>query len=298
MPDVIALAGGTGFTGRRVAAGLADARGAAALRCLVRAESDTSVLPAGVPTVRGDLGDAESLSAWLEGADALVYVASMGFGHVPAVVAAAESAGVRRAVFVSTTAIRTRLPAPSKSVRIAAEDAVRDSSFASTILRPTMIYGAPGDRNMERLLRAVARWPLVPVPGTGRYLIQPVHVDDLSAAIVSATLTIAASGREYDLSGDAPLSFDDTLRTAGRALGRHVRLIHVPLRPVAFILRCMESVGLRPRVTEEQVLRLAEDKAFAHVDATRDLAFNPRSLETGLAAEARLLALVPSGDSA
>ena len=297
MTDVIALAGGTGFTGRRVAADLAEAGGSVALRCLVRAESDTSVLPSGVATIPGDLGDASSLAEWLEGAGTLVYVASMGFGHVPDVIAAAEAAGIRRAVFVSTTAIRTRLPAASKVVRTAAEDAVRASNLAWTILRPTMIYGAPGDRNMERLLGAVARWPVIPVPGNGQHLIQPVHVDDLANAIVAAALTETAAGREYELSGAAPLSFDDTLRAAGAALRRHVRMVHLPLRPIAFVLRCAERIGLRFRVREEQILRLAEDKAFAHDEAARDLSFSPRSLESGLAAEARLLDLVPDGDA-
>src|SRR6185503_9539334 len=156
----------------------------------------------------GDLGDAASLDAWLDGCDALVYVASMGFGHVPGVVAAANAAGVRRAVFVSTTGIFTRLAAPSKSVRVAAEDCVRASRLAWTILRPTMIYGARGDRNMERLLRRVAKpWPIV-VPGNGRALIQPVHVDDLADAIVAAFRASTAERREYDVSGRAPLSLD------------------------------------------------------------------------------------------
>ena len=162
----VALAGGTGFTGRRVAARLV--RQGLALRCLVRAGSDRSSLPAGAEAVVGDLGDVASLGRWLAGCESLVYTASMGFGHVPGVIAAAEAAGVRRAVFVSTTAIFTRLAASSKGVRVAAEDAVRASRLAWTIVRPTMIYGAPGDRNMERMLRSLARWPFVLVPGNGK----------------------------------------------------------------------------------------------------------------------------------
>lgn len=284
-----ALAGGTGFTGRRVAARLATS---GAVRCLVRAGSDRSVLPSGVECVVGDLGDAASLGAWLGGCDSLVYVASMGFGHVPGVVAAA---GVRRAVFVSTTGIFTRLPAPSKAVRVAAEESVRKSRLAWTILRPTMIYGAPGDRNMERLLRRVAKpWPIV-VPGDGRALIQPVHVDDLADAIVAALRAPAAERKEYNVSGRAPLSLDATIDAASAAVGRRHAKIHLPLRPVAATLHAFESLRLPIPIKSEQVMRLAEDKAFPHGDASRDFGFAPRAFEDGIADEARALGLAETG---
>ena len=57
------------------------------------------------------------------GCDALVNLASLGFGHAPAIVGAAVGAGLDRAVFVSTTAVTTTLPARSKAVRLAAEQA-------------------------------------------------------------------------------------------------------------------------------------------------------------------------------
>jgi len=289
----VAVAGATGFTGRRVAARLAAS--GQSLRCLVRAASDRSALPAAAEPVTGDLGEAAALGEWMRGCDSLVYVASMGFGHVPGVVAAAEAAGVRRAVFVSTTGIFTRLPAPSKAVRVAAEESVRASRLAWTILRPTMIYGAPGDRNMERLLRQVARRRIVFVPGDGRSLIQPVHVDDLAAGIVAASASAAAERREYNVSGRASLSLDATIAAAATALGKRRTIVHLPLPPVAATLRVFEFLRLPIPLKSEQVLRLAEDKAFAHDDASRDFGFAPRAFEEGIAEEARAMGLSGAG---
>ena len=290
---IVAMAGATGFTGQRVASRLAAE---ASLRCLVRPTSDRSVLPDGVDVTVGDLSDESALRELMECADDLVYTASMGFGHIPAVVAAASDARIARAVFVSTTGIFTRLPAPSKSVRLAAESAVMESGLDWTIVRPTMIYGAPGDRNMERLLQKVSTARFVPVPGSGRHLIQPVHVDDLADGITAAWRTRTAVGRAYDLSGAAALSLNDAIDSVARILGRRVRRIHAPLGPVAWLLGLTERIGLRLPIKREQVLRLAEDKAFAHADATRDLAFAPRAFEEGITAEARALGLI-AGDA-
>jgi nucleoside-diphosphate-sugar epimerase len=266
------------------------ARGAAPV-CLVRRRSDLAALPDGAVRREGDLDDAASLDRWLAGCRSLVYCASMGFGHVPGVLAACERAGVGRVVFVSTTALFTGLPAPSKAVRTAAEDAVRSSALRATIVRPTMIYGARGDRNVERLLRFVTRWPVVPVPGDGASLVQPVHVDDLAAAIVEAWARDVAVGRAYALSGAAPLALDAVIDAAAAACGRRRRKLHLPLGPVAWLLGAVEALGLRPRIRREQVLRLAEDKAFAHDDAARDLGFAPREFAVGVREEARALGL-------
>ena len=83
---------------------------------------------------------------------------------MPAIIAAAEQAGIGRAVFVSTTAVTTALPSPSKQIRLAAERQIRYSRLQWTIIRPTMIYGAAGDRNLSRLLRLLSRTRALPCP--------------------------------------------------------------------------------------------------------------------------------------
>ena len=129
--------------------------------------------------------------------------------------AAARAAGIDRAVFVSTTAVTTRLPARSRSVRLMAEEQIRESGLKWTILRPTMIYGAPGDRNLSRLLTLLPRVPVLPVPGGGRHLQQPVHVADVAGAVLSAVERPESAGTTYDVAGPEPLSFAELLRICG-----------------------------------------------------------------------------------
>ncbi len=287
------LIGGTGFLGSYVAARLAGPD----LVALVRPTSDRAVLPPDVATRSGDLDDLASLDRMLEGVDGVVYCASMGFGHVPPLVRRLEAAGVRRAVFVSTTAIFTTLPARSRAPRLAAEAAVQRSRLAWTILRPTMIYGSGRDRNISRLLRLLRRSPVFPVFGDGRALHQPIFVEDLADAVVSALGSQPAVGRTYDLAGAQPLPYADLLRAAARAVGRDVRLVHVPLGLALFGARLARRLPLPMPITPEQVLRLAEDKAFDYSAAVRDLGFRTRTFEEGVRIEAASLGLAPSSHS-
>jgi nucleoside-diphosphate-sugar epimerase len=217
----------------------------------------------------------------LDDVDTLVYCASMGFGHIPRLVEQLQSAGVRRGVFVSTTAIFTRLPATSLAPRLEAETAVESSTLDWTILRPTMIYGTAGDRNISRLLRFLARWPFF--PQCGNALWQPIYVEDMAEAVVGALDTPATVGHAYNLAGAYPLRFDDLVRTAARTLFRRVLLVRVPL------IAAVAAARVTRVVSTEQVRRLAEDKAFDYAEATRDFGFQPRSFAEGVRLEARSL---------
>jgi uncharacterized protein YbjT (DUF2867 family) len=281
------VTGGSGFLGvhvvpRLVAAGFE-------VTALARSAAAAAVVTAGgAEAMAGDLDDPASLDAAFlaSGAEALVNLASLGFGHAPAIVAAAEEAGMKRAVFVSTTAVATTLDSRSKSVRLAAEETVRASGLEWTILRPTMIYGSARDRNMARLLRLVGRVPVVPLPGGGRRLQQPVHVDDLAAAVVAALTTRAAVGQVYDVAGPEPLTLRQVVLDAGEALGRRPRTVTVPLAPLIGLARIYERTTSTPRLKAEQLQRLAEDKVFDIAAARRDLGYAPRSFAQGIREQA------------
>lgn len=285
----IHVTGASGFLGGSVVPRLVDQGHAvsALARSSIAAERVEAL---GAAPISGDLDDAASLdSAFVASeADALVNLASLGFGHAPAIVAAAEEAGIKRAVFVSTTAVFTTLAAGSKAVRLAAEQVVHDSALDWTIVRPTMIYGTPADRNMARLLKLLRRSPVMPLPGGGRRLQQPVHVDDLAQAIVAAVESPLAAGRDYDLAGPEPLSLREVISQAAAAVGRSPRLVAVPLVPAVAALGLYERLASNPRITSEQLRRLGEDKAFDITDARRDLNFDPRPFAVGIAEEAAM----------
>jgi uncharacterized protein YbjT (DUF2867 family) len=250
------------------------------LTVLARPTSNQSVLPRGVEVRYGALEDA---TLPLEGIASVVYCASMGFGHVPSVVRQLESAGIQRAVFVSTTAIFTSLSSQSRALRLEAEAEVTNSELEWTILRPTMIYGTSRDRNISRLLRYLARWPIFPLCGNALW--QPIYVADLADAVVAALSSTRAVGQSYNLAGACPLRFASLVRVAAASLSRRVTLVPVPLSAAVLAARVTRVV------TSEQIRRLTEDKAFDWSAALRDFGFRPRSFAEGVRLEARELGL-------
>lgn len=285
------VTGGSGFLGGYVLREAAR-RGHQTV-ALARSETAAAAVTAlGARPVTGDLDDPRSVANAFarSGCDVLVNLASLGFGHGLGIVAAAELAGMSRAIFVSTTAVTTTLAARSRQVRLAAEQQVRESALDWTILRPTMIYGDAGDRNLSRLLLLLRRTPVLPVPGGG-HLQQPVHVADVADAVLAAARCPAAAGHTYDVAGPEPLTFSELLRISARAVASRTRFVPVPLFPVIAAARGYELLSGSPRIRAEQVRRLTEDKAFAIDDAVRDLDYAPRSFADGIRAEAAAMGL-------
>jgi uncharacterized protein YbjT (DUF2867 family) len=285
------ITGGSGFLGGYVLREAAE-RGHEVVALARSQTAARAVTALGGRPVLGDLSDARSLvDAFTTGAcDALVNLASLGFGHASVIIGSAERAGIKRVVFVSTTAVTTTLPASSKRVRLAAEQSIRESALDWTILRPTMIYGDPGDRNLSRLLPLLRRTPVLPVPGA-RHLQQPVHAADVADAVLTAAARQEAALHTYDVAGPEPLTFAELLHTAARAVASRTRFVPVPVTPIIAAARGYELLSRNPRIRAEQVRRLAEDKAFPIDDARRDLGYAPRSFAEGIRAEARLMGL-------
>ncbi len=278
------VTGATGFTGSRVVPLLL--KSGYEVRCLYRASSDRSSLSdSNIEWVLGDVSNPQSLTSAMQGMDALVNVASLGFGHADSIVSAAKSAGIQRAVFISTTAIFTQLNAPSKKVRVAAELAIETSGLKYTILRPTMIYGSPRDRNMWRLIRFMRVSPIVPIFGDGKYLQQPIYVDDVAQTLVSCLSSDNTIGKSYNIAGKQALTYNDVVDTIAKGMHKRVWKIHVPSKPVVSLLRFFERTHIPFPIKAEQVLRLNENKDFSCAEAQKDFGFSPLSFEEGIGLE-------------
>ena len=288
MSAHVLLTGATGFTGGFVCQQLLE-RGIS-FDCLVRPSSQSEKLKNfNLKVVEGDLDDLESLRRIFPSYKALINVASIGFGAAPNIVTACQSSGIKRAIFVSTTALFTKINAKSKAVRQAAEEVIRSSELDYTILRPTMIYGTPGDRNMIRLLRLIQRSPIIPVPGSGTSLQQPVHVEDVAWAICAALDNPKTYRREYNISGGQVLSYNEVVQIASQALDKKPILWNIPVNQFIGLIQLGKSLGLKMPVSSEQILRLNEDKVFDHKVAKEDFNYSPRSFTAGITQEVALL---------
>ena len=101
-----------------------------------------------------------------------------------ALFAACAGAGVQRIVHISALGVESGVNAPYFTTKLAAEQALNGlpSGLRRLCLRPSVIYGDDGAS--AKMFRNQARLPVLLLPMGGAQQLQPVHIDDICAAVV------------------------------------------------------------------------------------------------------------------
>jgi hypothetical protein len=278
----IVFSGSTSDTGNRVLKKLVEKIGNDSITCLVRPTSDTRYLEQlKVITVTGDVTEPETLKQILN--PSVMYLDMTHPKHYHKSLEAVVNAGVERAYFVTTTGIFSKYNQFSQIYKDN-EAKIKASGIVYTILRPSMIYGSMQDKNMHRMIQFLDRYPVFPLFGAGKSLMQPVYVEDLAEGIVSAVGKVGTENQEYNLAGPAGITYKEIVDTILTKMNRSVLKINIDTNLAATITKLAQKIPGFP-VTEEQVLRLQEDKVFDISKAVKELGFSPRTFEEGIGME-------------
>ncbi len=210
----------------------------------------------GAKPLQLDITDASALRRALEQADAAIFTPILTLSQ-----SAAPLLGENmRAVFFSSNNVAIDPDAEVYARLAGAEQAVLNAATGAVILRPTMIYGYPGDGNMSRLIHWMRRSPVMPLPGNGAALQQPVYYRDLAKAAAQTVLDTAPSARRYAVAGPEPIATRSLYDTVARAAGARPFIVPAPFSAFAPILRGAEAIGLKLPIKAAQLARAARDK--------------------------------------
>jgi uncharacterized protein YbjT (DUF2867 family) len=283
----IFITGATGNTGQSLLRRIANDESLSGIpiTCLCRPSGrGERLLPFRVKIAGGDASNPESLKRVYQGQDTVILISSI--FHAGAVLEGC--AGMKRLIAVSSTSFYSQRSSIAGDIR-AAEGAIERSGVPYTILRPTMIYGTLEDRNISRLIRLVAKASVVPLPGGGKTIFQPVHADDLAACILETLKSDAAIGKSYDVPGGSAHSLREIVSIISEILGKRILTVPVSLGLAEAAAGAIEKILGRAIVQPEQLARLREDKQYDCSAAARDLGYSPRSFREGVADEIRLV---------
>jgi uncharacterized protein YbjT (DUF2867 family) len=229
---------------------------------------------------QADLRAPDALRRALEGATRVVCCAHA--RHAPAIIAAAPASAVL--VLLGSTRKFTRWPDTHGNGVLAGEAALLGSGRSGVMLHPTMIYGAQGEDNVRRLARLLRRLPVLPLPGGGRFMVQPIHQADVTRCIRAALAHRWEGPNTLVIAGPAPVRYSDFVRAVAAAAGlRRPFILPFPAAPLILAARLTKHVTALPAVQPEEIRRLLEDKAFDIAPMRDLLRIEPTSLAEGLA---------------
>jgi NADH dehydrogenase len=222
-----------------------------------------------VMPIQANIRNADSVWRAVEGADAVVNLAGIGFERGPNrfravhVMGAKNVADAARATGVKTLVQMSVLGADAESasayVRTKAlgEEAVLAAFPQAVIMRAQMIFGS--DDTFFNRLGTMARWfPVLPVVG-GKARFQPVYVGDVADAIAAAVGGAAKPGKVYELGGPEVATSRELFERVLAETGRGNPLIPVPAGIGKLLAFPLNLLWFDPLVTGDQVEMLQAD---------------------------------------
>jgi uncharacterized protein YbjT (DUF2867 family) len=239
----ILITGATGNVGRELTAQLPAG--------LIRLLSRTPVAESSpqLETVIGDLGEAASLAAALDGVETVFliwpFLSAEGASEV-----LAEVGRGRRVVYLSSSGLTEGHDDPINRMHGELEQLVSEQAAEWTILRSNTI--ASNARGWAAQIRStgVVRGPDIPATAV-------VHERDVASVAARALSSSELDGQRLVLTGPAVVSRAEQVAALGAALGRELRFEAVPAedaraqmladgRPAALVEALLANVGRPP----------------------------------------------------
>ncbi|MGH7604977.1 MAG: NAD-dependent epimerase/dehydratase family protein [Gemmatimonadaceae bacterium] len=223
----------------------------------------------------GDVRDATTLRSSLGGCGAVVHLAAVAIekkgqtyretnaAATERLISAARAQNIRRIIFMSQNGADSRSPHPFLHSKGVAQDSVKTSGLAWTILRPSVIFG-PEDQFVNVLARLIRLTPKIfPLPGGGSARFQPVAVDDVARVVRLSLEKKDTVQQVYDLGGSVPLTLRQMTERILTAMGTTRKLVPVPVAVLRPLVALAQRILPNPPVTSSLLDLLAVDNTIA-----------------------------------
>jgi NADH dehydrogenase len=233
----VTVLGGSGFVGSSVVAGLDQAGYKVKVLTRRREQAKHLILLPYVQVVECDVNDQAALKKQLAGSDAVINLIGIlhqtgdnGFEkmhhQLPRRVAQlCVELGVPRLLHMS--ALQASVSAPSEYLRskAAGDEAVMEYSkkLHVTIFRPSVIFGAR-DRFINLFAKLIQYVPVLAL-AMPQAKFQPIWVEDVATAFVTAVDEPATYGRIYELGGPAIMTLQQVMEAVMKTIGVQRRII-------------------------------------------------------------------------
>ncbi|HEY1472974.1 MAG TPA: NAD(P)-dependent oxidoreductase [Pseudolabrys sp.] len=145
------------------------------------------------------------------------------------------------------------------------ERIVVQSGLSHVVLRPTLMFGWFDRKHIGWLARFMRRVPVFPIPGSGRYLRQPLYVGDLCDIIMSC-IDKRPNNAGYNISGQEKIDYIDLMRGVRKACRAHSAIIPIPYGLFWGLLWTYGLFDRDPPFTTKQLEALVTPDVFEVID--------------------------------
>lgn len=262
------MAGASGFVGERILEDLV--RTGHTVTAHVHSDSSRRAIEAkfsGLFVVQANLANSSEVHGIIpNGTEAVIYTPgvlreskSLTFEaiHVDGVrnmLREAQRASVQRWIELSALGVAANATTKYYETKWRAEEMLKASGIDWTSIRPSLIFDDRPRRQhnfVVEIAKAIRMAPFVPILGTGKYLLQPVSVDDVSQTIVQSLTKPQTIGENYDLGGPQKMTYFEVVSMIAEAIGTRKPRVKIPLSIIMIAARLLDWLPVFPITVDE-----------------------------------------------
>ena len=290
----IVITGGAGLVGQNLVTQLKE-KGYIQIVVIDKAVENSAILRQHHPDVEVIVADLATDDGWqgkLAGIHALVHAHAHIGGLDPAefvrnnvtasarVMEAVMAHEVPYIVNISSSVVNSLAVDDYTETKKAQEKLILATGIAQIVLRPTLMFGWFDRKHVGWLARFMAKVPVFPVPGTGRFLRQPLYVADF-CRVVTAAIEQRITGA-YNITGQERIDYIDLVRAMKRATGAKASIVRIPYGLFSGLLRLWAVFDSNPPFTDKQLQALTTPDVFEVIDWPGIFGVKATPLQTAL----------------
>jgi nucleoside-diphosphate-sugar epimerase len=180
------------------------------------------------------------------------------------VVAVCEQYNIKSLIHASSSVVISVAKDQYTTTKRQGEEIVRQAKVPHIILRPVLMYGCFDIKHLG-YLRTFFRYRLFPMPGNGRYLRQPIFVEDFCRIIISC-IERAPDNKVYDIAGKEQWYLIDMLKLLAEEEKKRVLFVPIPLPLFNLMIRVYGFVNRSTRIIPDQLTALTAGDIFPVID--------------------------------
>jgi len=190
-------------------------------------------------------------------------------------------AGIQRLVHLSSSVVNSVATDLYTQTKRSQEKLVLQQWPAAVVLRPTLMFGWFDRKHLGWLARFMQKLPLFPIPGSGRFIRQPLYVGDFCKLIQRCLEDPALQGT-YDITGLEKVSYLSLMRQLRQAVNARTWIIHLPIPLFGFLLQIWALISRQPAFTRSQLKALTAGDEFEVINWPGIFAVTPTPLAEAL----------------
>lgn len=294
MGDKIVITGAAGLLGQNLAVLLSKA--GYSIVAIDRNSHNLAVLQKASPTAKIVVADVSNPGIWeseLKEAKAVVQLHAQiaakssepfvksNVDGVANVLGACKKYKIRNLVHLSSSVVISVAKDDYTNTKRMGEELVKNSKIPYTILRPPLMYGCFDAKHLGWITRFIERFPIFPMPGSGRYMRQPLYVMDMCRIILSC-IKKGPTNKVHNIIGLERIDYIDLIKIIAREKGLKRVYMKIPLPLFGLMMKFYAFITRKPPFTADQMKALVAGDEFPIEDWQKRFGVKYTPFETAI----------------